>query len=116
MAKNLLSIEAFNHQLQKWSGQKIRIIKKELDDIDETLLVFDDVSYEKGPRNDDYISDDALHLNGTGVVETTKNNYEELPSGTFEIPIDEDTIYELDGKRFFIRTSRGIYLIEPYDW
>lgn len=116
MKENTLSIEEFYDQLQKWSGQKIRIKKEEMDDQDETLLELDDVSYAKGSSIDDYIPNHALHLNGNGVVETTLNNYEELPSATYEIPLDKDTIYEFDGSRFFIRTSRGVYLIEQYDW
>lgn len=116
MEESPLSIEEFNDQLQRWSGQRIRIVKEELDDLDETLLELEDVSYAKGSSNDDYIPRYALQLKGSGVVGTTMNNYEELPSESFEIPLEEDTIYEFDGKRFFISTSRGDYMIQQYEW
>lgn len=116
MEESPLTIEEFNEQLQQWNGQKIRIVKEEMDDLDETLLDLDDVSYVKGSGIDDYIPKYALLLKGNGVVGTTMNNYEELPSESFEIPLEEDTIYEFDGKRFFITTSRGVYMIQQYDW
>src|SRR5690625_2013202 len=107
MEESPLNIEEFNDRLQQWSGQKIRIVKEEMDDLDETLLALDGVSYVKGSGIDDYIPKHALLLKGNGVVETTKNNYEEVPSEAFEIPLDEDTIYEFDGGCFFIKNSRG---------
>lgn len=116
MKESPLTIEEFNDRLQQWSGQKIRIVKEEMDDLDETLLELEDVSYVEGSSIDDYIPKYALLLKGNGVVETTMNHYEELPSEAFEIPLDEDTIYEFDGKRFFIRNLRGVYMIEQYDW
>lgn len=111
-----LTIEEFNDYLQQWSGQKIRIVKEELDDLDETLLNLQTISYSKGPSIDDYIPRYSLLLSGTGIVGTTMNNYEELPSQVFEIPLEEEAIYEFDGIRFFISTSRGVYMIEQYDW
>ena len=116
MEENRLNIEEFNDQLQQWSGQKIRIVKEEMDDLDETLLELDNVSYTEGSSIDDYIPKYALLLKGNGVVGTTMNNYEELPSESFEIALEEDTIYEFDGKRFFITTSRGVYMIQQNDW
>ncbi len=116
MEESPLTIEEFNDQLQQWSGHKVRIVKEEMDDLDETLLALDDVSYAKGSSVDDYIPKYALLLKGNGVVGTTMNNYEELPFESFEIPLDEDTKYEYDGKRFFINNSRGVYMIEQYDW
>ena len=116
MVESRVTIEEFNDQLKKWNGQKIRIVKEEMDDVDETLLALDDISYVKGSSIDDYIPKYALLLKGKGVVETTMNHFEELPSEAFEIPLDEDTIYEFDGERFFIRNARGVYVIEQYDW
>lgn len=116
MEESRLNIEKFNDQLQQWCGQKIRIVKEEMDDLDETLLELDDVSYAGGSSIDDYIPKYALLLKGNGVVGTTMNNYEELPSESFEIALEEDTVYEFDGKRFFIKNSRGVYMIEQYDW
>src|SRR5699024_4653817 len=85
-----------------------------MDDLDETLLELEDISYAKGSSIDDYIPKYALLLKGNGVVETTMNHYEKLPSEAFEIPLDEDTIYEFDGKRFFIKNQRGVYMIGKY--
>src|SRR5690625_6186812 len=97
MAESRVTIEEFNDQLKKWNGQKIRIVKEEMDDVDETLLALDDISYVKGSSIDDYIPKHALLLKGKGVVETTMNHFEELPSDEFEFPLDKYSIYEFEG-------------------
>lgn len=112
MKQRLLSIEEFNELLQKWNDQQIKIVKQEMDDIDEILLVLRGVSFTKGQSIDDYISRYALQLNGSGLIETTMDNYESLPAETFEIPLEEEATYEFDGARFTISTSRGVYTIE----
>ena len=112
MKQRRLSIEEFNGLLQQWSDQQIKIVKREMDDKDEILLELKGVSFTKGQSIDDYISRYALHLNGSGVIETTMNNYEALPGETFEIPLEDDATYEFDGERFTISTSRGVYTIE----
>lgn len=116
MEERPLNVVEFNEQLKQWNGQSIRIVKEELDDLDETLLDLQSISYTKGASIDDYIPRYSLLLRGIGIVGTTMNNYEELPSQAFEIPLEEEAIYEFDGTRFFISTSRGVYMIEQYDW
>ena len=112
MKQGLLSIEEFNELLQQWNDQQIKIVKREMDDVDEILLDLRSVSFAKGQSMDDYISRYALQLNGSGVIETTMNKYESLPAETFEIPLEEEATYEFDGVHFIINTSRGVYTIE----
>lgn len=112
MKQDSLTIEEFNELLRKWSGKRVKVVKHELEDRDETLINLDAVSYEEGSDIDDYESRYSLQLNGAGMIETTKDNYEELPSNEFEIPLEEDAHYEFDGERFVLNTSRGNYTIE----
>lgn len=112
MKKGSLTIEEFNVLLREWSGKKVKVVKHELEDRDETLINLDAVSYEKGSSFDDYEAQYALQLNGEGMVETTEDNYEKLPSNEFEIPLEEDAHYEFDGEQFIMETSRGRYTIE----
>lgn len=112
MKQEHLQIEEFNELLQQWNGQQIKIVKREMDDTDEILLDLKGISFTKSESIDDYIPRYSLQLNGSGVIETTMNNYEALPSETFEIPLEEEATYEFDGTRFTISSSRGIYTIE----
>ena len=112
MKKESLTIEEFNALLREWSGKRVKVVKHELEDRDETLINLDAVSYEKGSSIDDYEPRYALQLNGAGMVETTEDNFEKLPSDEFEIPLEEDAHYEFDGEKFVLETSRGNYTIE----
>lgn len=113
MDVHFLSIEEFNEQLDQWSGQRIKISKFELDDLDETLMDLEHISYERNTRRlDDYEPLHELQLNGNGNMDTDANNPQPLPSQLYEIPLEDSSLYEFDGSRFLLSTSRGIYKIE----
>ncbi|WP_010531326.1 hypothetical protein [Lentibacillus jeotgali] len=113
MEAQFLTVEAFNDLLQQWNGKTIKISKHELDDLDETLMTLQGISYERNTRRlDDYEPMHALQLNGTGTVETDASNVQSLPSSVYEIPLEDNTLYEFDGKQFLLSTSRGVYKIE----
>lgn len=112
MKKGSLTIEEFNELLREWSGKRVKVVKHELEDRDETLINLDTVSYENGSSIDDYEPRHSLQLNGAGMIETTEDNYEQLPSDEFEIPLEEDAVYEFDGEKLALETSRGNYTIE----
>ncbi|WP_246202682.1 hypothetical protein [Virgibacillus doumboii] len=108
-----LSIEEFNELLNQWSGQTIKITKFELDDLDETLMDLQHISYETNTRRlDDYEPMHELQLNGFGNMQTDANDPQPLPSQLYEIPLEDSSLYEFDGTRFLLSTSRGVYKIE----
>ncbi len=110
--KDSLTVEEFNALLREWSGKRVKVEKHEVEDRDEALINLETVSYEKGSSIDDYESQTALQLNGEGLIETTEDNFEKLPSDAFELPLEADAHYEFDGERLVMRTSRGDYVIE----
>lgn len=113
MEQRFLSIEEFNTLLNEWSGHPVKISKHELDDIDETLLELNTISYAKDTRRiDDYEPTHALHLNGTGQIQNEDDNTHPLPEALYEIPLEDTTLYEFDGTRFLLSTDRGVYKIE----
>lgn len=108
-----LSIETFNQLLQKWNGKNIKISKIELDDLDETWMQLDNVSYSSNTRRlDDYEPMHSLHLNGSGQIQTENNHVEQLPSSDYVIPLEDSSLYEFDGEQFLLSTDRGVYKIE----
>lgn len=113
MVHRFLTIEEVHDKLREWNGRKLKIMKHELDDFDETLMDLSAISYSKATKRiDEYEPMYALNLNGTGVIETTPEHYEPLPSEQYEIPLEESALYEFDGTRLIISTSRGVYTIE----
>ncbi|MFD2627453.1 hypothetical protein [Oceanobacillus kapialis] len=111
-----LTIEKFNKLLTKWNGRTVRVSKQEIDDYDETIMNLEAVSYESNPhRLDEYTPLYSLQLNGTGQVENSAHNMEELPSAVYEIPLEDSSLYQFDGSRFSLTTDRGIYTIELMD-
>ncbi|GAB3049632.1 hypothetical protein [Virgibacillus ainsalahensis] len=113
MEQRFLSIEEFNTLLNQWNGHPIKITKHEMDDIDETLMELEGLSYSTNTRSiDDYVPRHTLQLNGNGDIETTANTYEPLPSAIYEIPLGDTSLYEFDGSQFLISTERAVYKIE----
>ena len=94
MQTGILSLEQFNEMLRQWSGRRIKVTKHEMNDLDEALINLNQVSYAKQQSLDGYIPRYALHLNGPGMIET---------------------LYEFDGSRFILSTSRGVYTLELED-
>lgn len=113
MDKKLLSIDEVKELLKQWSGKQIKIVKHEMNDLDEALIDLKNISYQQETQTiDDYEARNSLHLNGAGMIETTEDNYQELPSDLYEIPLEEDALYESDGKKLMVSTSRGVYVLE----
>ncbi|WP_339229282.1 hypothetical protein NSQ77_05140 [Oceanobacillus sp. FSL K6-2867] len=114
MDQEFLSVEEFNTLIQQWSGRTIKIIKHELEDIDQTVLNLQSISYDQNLRRiDDYVPKHNLLLNGDGQIETlTTMSNAPLPSSSYEIPLQDDSLYEFNGETFVITTNRGVYKIE----
>ncbi|TFJ91995.1 hypothetical protein [Lentibacillus salicampi] len=113
MELRFLTVEEFNDLLQRWNGETIKISKHELDDLDQTLMTLQDITYERNTRRlDDYEPMHALQLNGTGTTETDADDAQPLPSSVYEIPLEDNSLYEFDGQQFLLSTSRGVYKIE----
>ena len=108
-----LSIEQFNELLQNWNNDKVKISKLEIDDLDEIIMQLEEVSYKNEvPTIDGYEPVHSLQLNGQGMIETENDGSQPLPSSLYEIPLENDTLYEFDGTTFLISTDRGVYKIE----
>ncbi|TMN22234.1 hypothetical protein FH966_04305 [Lentibacillus cibarius] len=113
MGFQFLTIEEFNDLLQQWNGETIKISKHELNDLDETLMTLQEISYDRNTRRiDDYEPMHALQLNGAGTMETDIGEPQTLPSSLYEIPLEDNSLYEFDGHQFLVSTSRGVYKIE----
>ncbi|GIO26587.1 hypothetical protein [Ornithinibacillus bavariensis] len=114
MEHQFLSVEEFNRQLQQWNGQQIKITKHEMDDVDKIVMHLQDISYDLNTRRiDDYVPRYNLLLKGDGRIETLASmSNQPLPASVYEIPLENNTLYEYDGEKFFITTERGVYKIE----
>ena len=79
-------------------------------------MKLEQVAYENEvPTIDGYEPVHTLQLNGEGTIQTENNMSAPLPSPLYEIPLENDTLYEFDGNRFIISTDRGVYKIERED-
>lgn len=108
-----LTIDELNDLLNQWTGQYIRVTKHEIDDLDRTVIDLESISYNKSHDTiDDYQSKYTMHLNGVGHVMTEQNKARPLPENQYDIPLEEDALYEFDGAGFIISTERGIYKID----
>jgi len=111
--QQFLSIEQFNTLLNEWSGRNIKISKLELDDLDETTMALEGITYENEiPTIDGYEPVHTLQLNGIGIIQTENQVSQALPSSMYEIPLEDNSLYEFDGSIFLISTDRGVYKIE----
>ena len=113
MEEHFLTVEQFNELLKQWDGKTIKISKHELDDLDETVLDLSAISYTTDTRRlDDYEAMHTLNLNGDGKTLTTAEQFQPLPASLYEIPLEDTSLYEFDGKCFIISTDRAVYKIE----
>ncbi|WP_052345727.1 hypothetical protein [Paucisalibacillus sp. EB02] len=114
MEHQFLSVEEFNHLIQQWSGRKVKITKHEMDDVDQTTMNLQSITYDRNTRRiDDYVPMHSLLLNGEGNIETlAAMSNQPLPSAVYEIPLQDNSLYEFDGEKFFITTDRGVYKVE----
>lgn len=112
MRKQTITIEDVHAILQQWIGKQITIQKKELQDDDQTTMYLESVTYEiNKERLDDYTSTYHLHLNGNGIIETVHNNAEPLPLPTYEIPLEDQSVYQYSDNILHIINDRGQYTI-----
>lgn len=113
MKQTVISIKEFNELINHWCGKDIKIIKHESNDLDETILLLDQVTYRDNiNRIDDYEPRYEIKLTGAGLVETDHNDFEPLPGSVYDIPIDDDSTYKYDGSHFYLSTPRGAYTIQ----
>ncbi|MFD1019631.1 hypothetical protein [Thalassobacillus hwangdonensis] len=113
MSEKFISIEEFNHLIQKWSGKTIRITKQELGDQDSVTMKLGEVDYQTDTRRiDGYEPMHVLHLHGSGTTQTDLEGAQPLPSDYYEIPLEDSSKYQFSNKRFFLSTERGTYTIE----
>ncbi|MFD1068112.1 hypothetical protein [Oceanobacillus locisalsi] len=114
MEHGFLSIEAFNTQIQQWNGRTVQITKHEINDIDQTVIHLQSISYDQNTRRiDDYVPKHSLLLHGDGQIEALPTMSDTpLPSSHYEIPLEDDSLFEFNGQKFFISTNRGVYKIE----
>ncbi|MUV39152.1 hypothetical protein JNUCC1_03025 [Lentibacillus sp. JNUCC-1] len=111
MEPQFLSIEAFNELINQWNGKNIIIKKIEMDDVDMIRVELDHISYSEEPEGmDGYVSKYALLLNGYGET-LTADDFQSLPNMTYEIPLEDTSLYEYNGNTFIITTDRGVYQI-----
>ncbi|MEI3614201.1 hypothetical protein [Pseudogracilibacillus sp. SO30301A] len=111
-----LSIEQFNDLLKNWNNDQIKISKLEMNDLDEIVMQLEKVTYlNEAPTIDGYEPVHTLQLNGHGIIQTDNNDSQPLPSSIYEIPLENDTLYEFNGTTFLISTDRGVYKIERVD-
>jgi hypothetical protein len=97
-----LSIQLLSEWLNNNMNKKILIRKQELEDLDEVLIQKDAI--------DDYTSHSALLLHGNGSVIT--NGLElDLPSDTFEIPLNGLKQPEVDKGSLSFETESAHYLL-----
>jgi hypothetical protein len=107
-----LSLELVSEWLKNNLNKKILIRKQEKEDLDEVLLHLKLTEYrgERSNAIDNYISDSALLLHGNGSV-ITDGLEVELPSNTFEIPLNGIEQAEANKDTLSFKTERAQYLL-----
>lgn len=113
MKQETLTIKNFNEMINEWTGKEIKILKHEADDIDETIILLEKVSYKENlHRVDDYEPKYELRLVGSGFIENADDEFEPLPNSVYEIALDDDTEYQFSAEKFHLNTERGTYSIQ----
>lgn len=111
-----LTIEQFNTLLNKWNDKQIKISKVEMDDLDEVVMQLEKIAYKNEiPTIDGYEPIYNLQLNGEGMIQSEHNPSQPLPSSQYDIPLENNSLYEFDGTKFIVSTNRGTYKIERVD-
>lgn len=113
MNNNRISIEIFSEKINKWTGKEIKVLKQEVNDLDETIISLEKVTYRENiNRIDDYEPKFELQLTGSGQVKIGDGDFEPLPYSIYEIALDEDATFHFDGTAFTLKTDRGMYAIQ----
>lgn len=112
MNSEFITLEQLTNMLSQWHGKQVTISKVEMDDYDEVFMQLEDITYQSESNHlDPYEPSFTLQLEGTGKKYTDHGQYEELPSSSYEIPLQKSALYEYDGQQFLISTERGTYKI-----
>lgn len=113
MTQETLTIKKFNERINDWTGKEIKILKHEADDIDETIILLEKVSYKENlDRIDFYEPKYELRLTGSGFIENNEGEFKPLPNSVYEIALDDDTEYQFKDQKFHLDTDRGTYSIQ----
>lgn len=112
MEQQFITIEQLHNLLNEWHGKPIQVEKLELHDQDIINIQLNGISYEKNTRKlDDYEATYTLKLNGVGHHVNDEQSIQPLPENVYEIPIEDTSLYEYNGRQFILSTDRGIYKI-----
>lgn len=111
MEKDVLDIEGLHAQFKEWCGNNIHIEKNELRDRDDIQMVLDSMTYDENTRKmDDYEATYTLRLNGSGNIRTERME-QELPDGVYDIPLESNATFKMQGNTLLLHTDRGMYKI-----
>lgn len=111
MPNTQAEIEELISSLRAWDDAEVLISKEEKGDRDQTVLKLSDISLtNNGETIDGYFAPLSLQLSGDGrtIMEDTDVP---LPSGTYNIPMNELHDAHFDGMRLYVTTDRGSYTI-----
>ncbi|MET3729809.1 hypothetical protein ABID52_003390 [Fictibacillus halophilus] len=96
--------------LNGWSGNQISIRKEEAGDLDQIRISLDKATFEQRDAHDDYLGDHILFLHGTAYA-SEEGSQVELPTITYEIPIDGINDIRTDDNIVSFETNRAQYVI-----
>ncbi|MBN3553394.1 hypothetical protein JYA63_03890 [Fictibacillus nanhaiensis] len=96
--------------LNGWAGNQISIRKEEAGDLDQIRISLDKATFEQRDAHDDYLGDHILFLHGTAYV-AEDGSQVELPTITYEIPIDGINDIRTDENIVSFETNRAQYVI-----
>ncbi|MDM5317808.1 hypothetical protein QUF49_17490 [Fictibacillus sp. b24] len=96
--------------LNGWTGSQISIRKEETGDIDQIRISLTEATFEQRDAHDDYLGDHILFLHGTAYA-AEDGAQVELPTVTYEIPIEGIKDIRTDDNIVSFETSRAQYVI-----
>ncbi|MBD7965483.1 hypothetical protein [Fictibacillus norfolkensis] len=96
--------------LNGWAGNQISIRKEEAGDLDQIRISLDKATFEQRDVHDDYLGDHILFLHGTAYA-AEEGSQVELPTITYEIPIDGINDIRTDDNIVSFETNRAQYVI-----
>ncbi|MDP4551815.1 hypothetical protein Q9251_13125 [Alkalihalobacillus macyae] len=104
-------LKDLRNALTEWIGGHLIIEKKELDDVDKTIMKLEDFTFQhRGETVDDYTASTLLQLKGEGKVISDEATVP-LPHSLFEIPIENISEVNHQTTELMIATERASYHI-----
>ncbi len=99
--------------LATWKGQTIRVVKEELENVDQAYLHLTDVRLKEVTRDtDDYLANRAIELVGGG--ETVEESGEAvLPYARYDLPLTDLHDVEANQDHLVFKNDRASYTIQP---